>query len=505
MEGSAARVKHSAARVKHSAARVKGSAAPTYWPVHALSVAIFGVYASYALARQATLLTAGYDLGIFDQAVRDYSRFRAPIVPVKGGDYNIFADHFHPIIATAAPLYWIWDSPCVLLILQAALVSGSIPVVHSFAARRIGPRAALAVAVAYALGWAFQAMIDFDFHEVAFAVPMLAVAIDALDREDDRTLLVASGLLLLVREDMGAVLVMIGLLRLLRRPRWQWPGLALMGSGVGVYLLVTSIVIPHFASGGFAYWTFDALGPDVPHVLLSVVGHPVHAVKLIFTPSVKAQTLAYLFLPLLFLPLLFLPLRSRYLLIAVPLLAERFFNSRDYLWTTHYHYSALSWVVLTLAMVDGATRLGVWSAPRLRAATLVYLLLVPVFLLVRPSVTPAVFQRMINGKAWRVTSHGRDAKAAIHQIPGNVCVSLDDRLVPQLTNRNRVSEPGLRSAKTDFVVLDMSQKDVGYLQPSPQAVLDSVRGRGFTVVFSRGDFLVLKSPAYAGASRQCRP
>ena len=130
--------------------------------------------------------------------------------------------------------------------LQAALIAASVPVVYPFALRRMPRSGALVVAVAYAVSWAIQAMVDFDFHEVAWGVPILAVAIDALDRRDDRTLLIVAGLLLLVREDMGVVLVMLGLLRLaLARPGRT--GCLLIGGGLAGYLLVTALVIPAFA------------------------------------------------------------------------------------------------------------------------------------------------------------------------------------------------------------------------------------------------------------------
>lgn len=76
------------------------------WPVWLLTLATFAIYTLFALERHRQFNTAGYDLGIFDQAVRRYAHFQAPIVPLKGMSYNIWGDHFHPIIATAAPLYW---------------------------------------------------------------------------------------------------------------------------------------------------------------------------------------------------------------------------------------------------------------------------------------------------------------------------------------------------------------------------------------------------------------
>ncbi|MGI8667519.1 MAG: DUF2079 domain-containing protein [Jatrophihabitans sp.] len=480
-------------------ARSAGQATRARLPVAVLSVVLFAVYACYALSRQAGYLTAGYDLGIFDQAVRNYAHLRAPQVPLKGSGYNIFADHFHPIIATAAPLYWIWNSPGVLLVVQAALVAASVPVVHAFAARRMSGRAALAVAAAYGCGWAIQGLIDFDFHEIAYGVPILAVAIDALDRRADRTLLIAAGLLLLVREDMGAVLVVIGLLRLARRPRRT--GWLLIGAGIAGYLVATSLVIPAFAPDGrFAYWTFDALGPDVPHALVAIIAHPAHTVRLFFTPSVKAQTLAFLFVPL-----ALLPLRSRYCLIAFPLLAERFLNSRTMIWTTHYHYNALPWLVLVLAMIDGAARLSVWTRPRLRSLLLLYLLAVPIALTAYDPVAPGVFRRMLTGQAWQVSQHLRDQRAAVALVPRDVCVSVDDRLAPQLTNRDRVTLPGIPAPRTDYLVLDLSQQQVGFELAAPAVVLRQARAAGYQTLFSQRDMVVLRSPDFNGPSAGCRP
>ena len=387
----------------------------------------------------------------------------------------------------------------MLLLVQMALIAASVPVVYAFALRRMPRTGALVVAGAYAVGWAIQAMVDFDFHEVAWGVPILAVAVDALDRRDDRTLLIAAGLLLGVREDMGAVLVMIGLLRLAWRPRRT--AYLLIGGGLAGYLLVTALVIPAFAPDGqFAYWTFDALGPDLPHALWTIVAHPVHTAQLLVTPSIKAETLAYFFVPL-----ALLPLRSRYSLIAVPLLAERFFNSRDHLWTTHFHYNALPWLVLVLAMVDGGARLGVWHRVWLYRAMLAWLVIVPVYLTSVANITAPVLRRMVLGKAWRTNDHLRDQQAAVRQVPHDVCVSVDDRLATHLVTTNRVTLPGIATPRTDYVVLDMGQEEVGYLLPTPQQVLADSRKAGFVQVFSQGDLLVLRSPDYTGPSAQCRP
>ena len=155
----------------------------------AITLGALTFYLAHSLLEQHRYLSTGYDLGIFDQAVRAYSHLQQPLVPLKGSGVNIFGDHFHPIIAVLAPLYWLWNSPSTLLVAQAVLTAASIPVVYRFTRRRAGEGFSLVVAAAYGVGWPVQALVDFDFHEIAFGTPILALAIDALDRRDDRRLL----------------------------------------------------------------------------------------------------------------------------------------------------------------------------------------------------------------------------------------------------------------------------------------------------------------------------
>jgi hypothetical protein len=116
-----------------------------------------------------------------------------------------------------------------------------------------------------------------------------------------------------------------------------------------------------------------------------------------------------------------------------------------------------------------------------------------------------VIRRMLLGSAWRTDAHLRAQQAAVRQVPADVCVSVDDRLATHLTRTNRVTLPGIPTPRTDFVVLDMGQEEVGYLLPTPQQVLADSRAAGFVQVFQQGDLLVLRSPHYSGPSQLCRP
>jgi uncharacterized membrane protein len=450
-----------------------------------LALVAFAAWTAYSFSRHSQYLTGAHDLGIFDQAIRSYARFQEPLVPVKGIDYNILGDHFHPILVLAAPAYWVWDDPRVLLVVQAVLLAASIPIVDAFARRRLSRGWALAVAAGYALGWPFASMVDFDFHEVAFAVPLLAAAIDALDRRSDRALVLWAAALLLVREDMGAVVMMIGLIRAARRPRAL--GVALVGLGALVLVVVTQVVIPAMSSKGqFVYWTFDALGPDPVSAVRTILTDPLLVARELVTPGEKVRTLAYLLLPL-----SLLPLGSPYALLAAPLLAQRLLNSREALWSTEFHYNAPIWIILVLAMVDAGGRWGVWRRPWLRGVVIGWLVASQAWLILGGH---SPLSRMLDGRAWEPTRQSIARATAVSLIPPGVCVSVDDRVAPHLIRTNRVAVPGILAPEPDYVVLDLSQRTTGYPHSLSWVALKVAERSGYALVWADSSVYVLRRP-----------
>ncbi len=104
-----------------------------------VTAALFGVgYALYGLFRHWHFGSSAFDLGIFDQAVWHLSRLELPASTIKGVS-NLFGDHFHPVIALFAPLYWIASGPETLIAAQAALLAASIIPVFLYLRDRLPP------------------------------------------------------------------------------------------------------------------------------------------------------------------------------------------------------------------------------------------------------------------------------------------------------------------------------------------------------------------------------
>ncbi len=473
------------------------------WAIFAL---IAAVYAVFAVTCYAQYRTAGYDLGIFDQAVRAYAHLAPPVATLKGDGYDVLGDHFDPIVALWAPLYWWWDDVRMLLVGQAVVVAAAVFPVHRFVSRRVGAPWSFLLTAGFALGWPVQSLVNFDVHEVAFAVPLLAWAVDALDRRSDRELLVVVGLLLLVREDMGLVVAVLGLIRAARAGR-RWRGAVLVAGGLVTFVLVTAVLMPHLAPAGSAVrlrLQYSQLGSGPGGILLGALRNPWHALSLLVTPPVKVGTLLALLAPL-----AFLPLGSPYALLAVPLLAWRFLSDRPLTWQTGFHYDAPVWTVLVLAAVDAWGRRPLRRVPWARWGPPAVAVLLVGAVLVGPWVAPAVFplRRLVDGEAFASSSTARDMSAAIAVVPAGTCVVADDYVADHLTHTNRVTVAGVSRHQADFYVLDLAQTpSVGtpVARTTPHALADAA-ARGFTEVFRSGSIVVLRSPAYAGPAPDCTP
>jgi uncharacterized membrane protein len=355
----------------------------------ALAAAAAAVYALYSYLRFRQGSYFGWDLGIFDQTVRSYAHFHLPHVTsmrhTSAADPGKleWTDHFSPILAVLAPLYWVVGSAYDLLLAQAVLFAAAALPIFAFCRRRLGVLCAYPVAAVYLLYWPLQSALAFDFHEVAFAPLLIALAVERADERRWRQAAAAAALLLLVKEDMGLVVAMLGVWIMIRagrgygRARYERRiGACFTVAGFAAMAVIIEVVMPLEGGSSMRNWQYDNLGATPGKAAAHLLSHPTLLVTELIDPHVKVTTVLWLLLPV-----LFLCLRSWLLLLAVPLLIERYFANDTFYWVKGYHYNAFLAPIIVLAAVDGVSR---FRWPRLRlgwafAALAVSLALLPGF------------------------------------------------------------------------------------------------------------------------------
>ncbi|MFE6847316.1 DUF2079 domain-containing protein [Streptomyces sp. NPDC057686] len=435
----------------------------------------FGVYACLSIRLHQRLQTTAYDLGIFEQAVRSYAHLRLPVSELKGPGFQLLGDHFSPVLATLAPLYRLWPSPITLLIAQAALFAIAVVPLARWAECSLGRAGAVAVTAVYGASWGIAQAVGFDFHEVCFAVPLLAFSLAALGRGRLGAAVAWALPLLLVKEDLGLTVAVIGGLVAWKGARRL--GLVTAVAGLLGTALEVLVIIPAFSpAGSYTYWdklpgTNSGYGPA--HLLYqATIG--------MLTPDVKVMTLLALLAPT-----AFLALRSPLVLVALPTLAWRFFSDNPQYWGTGFQYSAVLMPVVVAALIDALTR---WPVTHVRyaltvsvAATVLMFLQAPLYQLVQPA-------------TWHTDPRVATTHSILDKIPSGATVAATNHLAPQLTARATVTVFGFPGSRPNpkYIVADVSTWDWPFATSTAVVQqLNDTLGHGYRAIAHQDGIVLL--------------
>lgn len=317
------------------------------YPPYLLAAVLLAVYTAFTVTQYLRLGAPSWDLGIFVQEVRGYAHLHAPIVDIKGPGFDILGDHFSPIVAVLAPFYRLFPSPITVLVAQALLLALSVIPVTRVARDLVGAKRGLAIGVAYGLSWGLQEALAVDFHEICFAVPLLALSLEYLLRGRWRACAWAAVPLVLVKEDLGITVAVLAGLLCLRSKRARPALLAAFGLvATAVEMLV---IMPAIASDHqYGYFEKLSIGAGA-HTPWGMIGD---VARQFVSPEPKLYTLVALLVPLTGA----LALRSPILLAAIPTLAWRFLSDDQYFWGVQWHYNATLMPIVFLALIDALAR-----------------------------------------------------------------------------------------------------------------------------------------------------
>ena len=318
-----------------------------------------------------------WDLAIFSELAKAYAHFQTPIVPVKGDGYNLLGDHFHPILILLGPIWRLFPTPLSLLITQDLLLAFSAWPLTRLASRLTNQWVAGGLGLVYVLSWGMQGAVAAQFHEIAFAMPLLAYASVAFVERRWGAVTAWSVPLVLVKEDMGLTVLMIGVAVILTSavPAWYRTctvirpggrgangldaagdaagnapkddaarnrrrglrlGVGMIVGGIAAFLFAIQVFLPAFNINGV--WDYGLSSQDQPTSPDALTHKAMVVVMLILTSGVVGVT-------------------SPWLLVVLPTLAWRFLGSVEFYWVwDNWHYNATLMPIALGALLDVVAR-----------------------------------------------------------------------------------------------------------------------------------------------------
>ncbi len=461
----------------------------------AATVAYGAGYAALSVLRHRAFATGRFDLGNMVQAVW-WTAHGHPLrmTNLHGDQISRLAAHVDPLLAVFGPLWWIWPSPDLLLVVQAlAIAAGAFPVYWLARKHLRSARAGLGFALAYLLYPATGWLTLNEFHPVALATPLLLFAFWFLDNDRLLPFALCAVAAAASKEEIGLVVAGFGLWYAIARRRTA-AGLVIATLGFAWSAIAIGVVIPHFHTAGESdfYGRYSEVGGSAAGIVKTAFTHPGRIAHAAFS----RRDLHYLLT--LVAPLAGLCLLAPLVLIAaLPELAINLLSATPTQTSIHFHYTAGLIPPLVIAAVLGAKRLS-------RGTLAVAMVAVTAALVGNYLLGPIPGWRHVPGgstyqaTAARVTDHDRIAARALTLIPNSAVVSATNTLGAHLSARRRIlSFPYVQDAT--WIAADETQP--GYADryaPLPTALVLAAlrRDPDWRLVFEQDGVLVFnRTPA----------
>lgn len=314
-----------------------------------LGSVFFGSISFWAsLRRHAAFESHAFDLGIFTNAIWNFTQNGQLYSSVKGGMW-LFADHQSPIFLLCAPFFAVFSSAKTLLALQAyGLALGALPL--ALVARQfVGKRDTRLAWIVPSLPWVYWAYLPiryatlFDFHPEVFILPLFLAAIagfQGTSRYARISGFVFLFLALMGKESAGPLAVGVGIAWLLgagpestrtftRRASVGW-----IFAGLLVFYLDLKVVPGWVGAPGYAYaGLYSQYGSGALEILLSPFLKTQLVLQQLFGPS-RWVFLFWTLAPLGFLPIL----NWRAIPAFLPAYLMLFLSAGEHRVDVHWHY-----------------------------------------------------------------------------------------------------------------------------------------------------------------------
>ena len=374
-----------------------------------------------------------FDIGIhthaFWNALHGHGFFNSP----EGMDH--LSGHASPGLYLLLPAYALAPGSFTLLALNGlALVAGMVPC-YLIARRHLEAAASLCCSAIYLVNPALRSL-NYDVHEVTFAVPLLLWAMFFLQMRRAGPMLVFLTLAMLFKEDVGLVVLSCGLYIAAFQRRFHL-GTAVMLLGVLWVFVGVGLIVPYFG-GDHASAYFDryrALGDSWLEVVLSPLLRPGEFLAAVWTPG-TARYLTMVLSPFAFLPVL----APKQLVLALPPLAVNLLSRDEVMRSGTYHYEALLLPGLYVAFVAAVAHVSALAlagdaggASRRRWVAPLQMVVLGALVIANIGINQSI------GRPFLLGIHGDPARAELDtivlRIPPDVPVVSPQHVQPHLSNR----------------------------------------------------------------------
>ena len=328
------------------------------------------IYCSISIVNHFQLRTFALDLGVYNHALYSFANFQSAnfTLGIDGIEMPFFGTHFAPIMLLYVPFYYIFGSYTLLLIQIVAVLSGGVAIYklssEYFPENSIIPKIIL---IQFLSIWGIYSALSFDFHNNVIASMLVIWFVYFLEKRRYWFGIIMWLLILISQENMALWMIFI-LLGLMIKNRKESSGILKVMASLLVLSIFYTICIIEFVmpalqgvGNNLQLQRYAPLGGSLHEMVLIFFTKPLYVLGLLFNNIFNDPVYDGIKLELHFMVLvsggICLFLRPVYLIMLIPIYAQKLFSNDYSLWGLNHQYSIEFVPIISLAFLDFLKRL----------------------------------------------------------------------------------------------------------------------------------------------------
>lgn len=467
-----------------------------------------GIYSSISFVNHYNFRTYGFDLGIYNNTLYDYSKFQVNDNPVMHKMFNnILSDHLSFYHIAFAPFRYIFGSWTLLLFQILAILFGAVGV-YKFVRLYVSASSSIPTiaAIHFLSMWGVFSALAFDYHDNVVGsmfVPWLFVAIESKNR---RSIIIWTIIILAAKENMSLWLSFIFAGVYI----WKFSTdanrrlyLLLSILSAAYFVVAIKFIMPSVANPDSVYGhlKYEALGNSLTEYVSTLFTRPQYVFSLLFENHGSDPYYNGIKTELHFILLLSggvaLLYRPQFLIMLIPIYVQKLFNNDYGKWGINNHYSIEFVPIITIALI-------VWILTSARSERLKQRLFFIAMLVCIGASLAVIMERTSKWydsrhlKFWDKNHYTQnfDVKkvySLLADIPPDAKVCAQNPLVPHLAFRERIyTYPYIRDAEY-IALLPLHKTTYPQSKESYEQTIQSLRAdTTYTLLHDTPDLILFK-------------
>jgi len=473
-----------------------------------LVITIFGIiYSLISFPNHYLFRTNALDLGMFNHAIFQFSHLKMAVfsLGVRGHIVPYLGDHFSLITILISPLYYIFGSYTLLIIQIAAILFGGFGV-YKYAQLYIQNKLIVLFVVQFFSIWGIYTALAFDFHTNVLAAMFLIWFVYYYTLRMKTGSLVFFILIIISKENMALwmIFILIGLMLkggVKNYKNWFKFEIPLILISLIYFFVVMGIIMPWLLEGkGYNQLArYNALGETLPEIITYIFHHPINTLELLWQNTTGkayyANTKLITYQMILLSGGIALIARPYYLVMLIPIFAQKMFTNNPGMWGLKGQYSIEFVPILSLALID-------FIASIKRKSLANILLFLTLIGTIAATISKLNYRKIAFNKTniqfYQIQHYKSPLNIeAIYQgiklIPDNVSLSVNSRLAPHLAFRDTIFLfPHIKKVNYIALIANNSSYYPMKKKSFTKKINELKNNNKWDILYNKNDLLILK-------------